>query len=42
MAEIEKRMNAELERYSPEGLLKARTTPLNTDWMQEVMKNSKK
>ncbi len=42
MAEIEKRMMAELERYSPEGLLKAWTTPLNTDWMQEAMKKSKK
>jgi hypothetical protein len=42
MAEIEKRMMAELERYSPEGLIKAWMTPLNTDWMQEMVKKSKK
>ena len=42
MAEIEKRMMAEFERYSPEGLIKAWTTPLTTDWMQEAIKKSKK
>ncbi len=42
MAEVEKRMVAELERYSPEGLLKAWMTPLNADWMQEMLKKSKK
>ncbi len=42
MAELEKRMMAEFERYSPEGLIKAWTTPLNPDWMQEAMKKSKK
>ncbi len=42
MAEVEKRMMAELERYSPEGLLKVWMTPLNADWMQEMIKKSKK
>ncbi len=41
MAEVEKRVMVELERYSPEGLLKAWMTPLNADWMQEMLKKSK-
>ncbi len=42
MAELEKRIMAEFERYSPEGLIKAWTVPLNADWMQEAMKKTKK
>jgi hypothetical protein len=42
MAEIEKRMMAEFERYSPEGLIKTWLTPLNADWLQDLMKKAKK
>jgi hypothetical protein len=42
MAEIEKRMMAEFERYSPEALIKTWLTPLNADWLQDLMKKAKK
>ena len=42
MAEMEKRMMAEFERYSPEGLIKTWLTPLNADWLQDLMKKAKK
>ena len=40
MAEIEKRMMAELERFSPETLFKAwlPIAGMNADWLQEFMK----
>jgi Family of unknown function (DUF6489) len=40
MAEIEKRMMAELERFSPEALFKAwlPIAGMNADWLQEFMK----
>ena len=42
MAEIEKRMMAELERYSPESLFKAwlPIAGMNADWLQEFFKRS--
>jgi hypothetical protein len=41
MAEIEKRMMAELERYSPESLFKAwlPIAGMNADWLQEFFKH---
>jgi hypothetical protein len=42
MKEIEKRMMAEFERYSPEGLIKTWLSPLNSDWMQDLMKKANK
>ncbi|MFY9626868.1 MAG: DUF6489 family protein [Methylocystis sp.] len=44
MAEIEKRMMAEIERFSPEGLLKTwlSTGPINADWLQELRRQGKK
>ena len=44
MAEIEKRMMAEFERFSPEGLLKTwlPMAPLNTDWLQELFRQAGK
>jgi hypothetical protein len=42
MQEIEKRMMAEFERYSPEGLVKTWLTPLTADWLQELTKKAKK
>jgi len=42
MAEIEKRMMAEFERYSPEGLIKNWLTPFNADWLQDLMNKAKK
>ena len=42
MAEIEKRMMAEFERYSPEGLITTWLAPLNADWLQDLMKKAKK
>ncbi len=42
LAEMEKRMMAEFERYSPEGLLKTWLAPLSADWLQEMAKNVKK
>jgi hypothetical protein len=44
MAEIEKRMMAEIERFSPEGLLKAwlSMAPLNPDWLQDLLRQGKK
>jgi len=40
MAEIEKRMMAEIERFSPEGLLKTwlSMAPINSDWLQDLMR----
>ena len=40
MAEIEKRMMAELERYSPEALFKAwrPIAGMNAEWLQDLMK----
>jgi hypothetical protein len=42
MAEIEKRMMAELERYSPESLFKAwlPIAGMNADWLQEFFKHA--
>jgi hypothetical protein len=42
MAEIEKRMMAELERYSPESLFKAwlPIAGMNADWLQEYFKHA--
>ena len=42
MAEIEKRMMAELERYSPESLFKAwlPISGMNTEWFQEFLKRA--
>ncbi len=42
LAEIEKRMIAEFERYSPEGVLKTWLTPLAADWLQEMMSKAQK
>ena len=44
MAEIEKRMMAEIERFSPEGLLKTwlSMAPLNPDWLQDLLRQGKK
>ncbi len=42
LAEIEKRMMAEFERYSPEGLVKSWLSPLNTDWLNEIVKKARK
>ena len=40
MAEIEKRMMTELERYSPETLFKAwlPIAGMNAEWLQDLMK----
>ncbi len=42
MAEIEKRMIAELERYSPESLFKAwlPIAGMNAEWLQEFLKRA--
>ena len=42
MAEIEKRMMAELDRFSPESLFKAwlPIAGMNADWLQEVFKRA--
>ena len=42
MAQIEKRMVAELERYTPEALFKAwlPIAGMNADWLQEFLKRS--
>jgi Family of unknown function (DUF6489) len=42
MAEIEKRMMAELERFSPEALFKAwlPIAGMNADWLQEFFKRA--
>jgi Family of unknown function (DUF6489) len=42
MADIEKRMIAEIERYSPESLFKAwlPIAGMNADWLQEFFKRS--
>ena len=42
MAEIEKRMMAELERFSPEALFKAwlPIAGMNAEWLQELLKRS--
>ena len=42
MAEIEKRMMAELERFSPETLFKAwlPIAGMNAEWLQELFKRS--
>ena len=42
MAEVEKRMMAELERYSPESLFKAwlPIAGMNADWLQELFKRA--
>jgi hypothetical protein len=42
MAEIEKRMMTELERFSPETLFKAwlPIAGMNADWLQEFLKRS--
>ncbi len=42
LAEIEKRMMAEFERYSLEGVLKTWLTPLSADWLQEMMRKAQK
>ncbi len=42
MGQIEKRMMAEFERYSPEEWVKSWLTPLNVDWLNEIMKNARK
>ena len=44
MAKIEKRMMAEIERFSPEGLFKTwlSMAPLNADWLQDLLKQGKK
>jgi hypothetical protein len=42
MAQIEKRMMAELERYTPEALFKAwlPIAGMNAEWLQELFKRS--
>jgi len=42
MAEVEKRMMAELERFSPEALFKAwlPIAGMNAEWLQEFLKRS--
>jgi len=42
MAQIEKRMMAELERYTPEALFKAwlPLAGMNAEWLQEFLKRS--
>jgi hypothetical protein len=42
MAEIEKRMMAELDRFSPESLFKAwlPIAGMNADWLQEFFKRA--
>jgi hypothetical protein len=42
MAQIEKRMLAELERYTPEALFKAwlPIAGMNAEWLQELLKRS--
>ena len=42
MAEIEKRMMAELERFSPESLFKAwlPIAGMNAEWIQEFLKRA--
>lgn len=42
MAQIEKRMMAELERYTPESLFKAwlPLAGMNAEWLQEFLKRS--
>ncbi len=42
MAQIEKRMIAELERYTPEALFKAwlPIAGMNAEWLQELLKRS--
>ena len=42
MAEIERRMMAELERYSPESLFKAwlPIAGMNAEWFQEFLKKA--
>ncbi len=42
MDEIEKRMMAEFDRYSPEELVKSWLAPLNADWLNEIMKKARK
>ena len=44
MAEIEKRMIAEFERFSPEAFLKTwlPVAALNADWLQDLLKQGKK
>jgi len=44
LEEIEKRMMDSLERYSPEALLKMWLTPasINTDWLQDLMRQGRK
>ena len=42
MAEIEKRMKMELDRYSPEALFKAwlPIAGMNAEWLQDLLKRS--
>lgn len=42
MAQIEKRMTTELERYTPEALFKAwlPLAGMNAEWLQELLKRS--
>jgi Family of unknown function (DUF6489) len=44
MAEIEKRMMAEIERFSPEGLLKTwlSVASLSPDWLQDLLRQGQK
>jgi hypothetical protein len=44
LAEIEKRLMAEIERFSPEAFLKTwlPTAPLNADWLQDLLRQGKK
>jgi len=44
MAEIERRMLAELERFSPEALFKTwlPMAALNADWLQDMLRQGKK
>ena len=42
LEEIERRMMESLDRYSPEGLLKAWMQPGNTDWFREIVKRATK
>ncbi len=42
MGEIEKRIMAEFERYSPEGLVKSWLAPLHADWLNDIMKKASK
>ncbi len=44
MDELEKRMMDYLDRYTPDTLLKMWLTPttLNTDWLQDILRNANK